>query len=121
MKLIIAGSRNITDEVILFKALKKFNIKSNNVSEVVCGMAKGADALGFNYGSYLSITIKEFKPDWNKFGKSAGHRRNRDMGDYGDVLLALWDGESRGTKGMIEYMKSLGKPTYVYNIKEENE
>ena len=35
------------------------------------------------------------------------------MGDFADILLAIWDGKSRGTKQMIDYMKSLGKPVHV--------
>ena len=31
------------------------------------------------------------------------------MGDYADYLIAFWDGKSKGTLDMINYMQQLGK------------
>ena len=53
-------------------------------------------------------------------GKAAGHARNRDMGDYADALIALWDGQSKGTKGMIDYAKKKGLEVYVYILGQED-
>jgi len=107
-KVIIAGGRDFADYALLEKEANKLDIDI-----VVCGMAKGADALGFQYATKYKIGLKKFYPDWDTYGKSAGHIRNREMGDYADILLAFWDGKSKGTKGMIEYMKKLNKPTIV--------
>ena len=41
------------------------------------------------------------------------------MGNYADVLIAFWDGSSRGTKHMIDYMKSLNKQVFIFNFKEQ--
>lgn len=113
MKLIIAGGRDCTDEKVLFRALAKF--PDLRADEVVCGMAKGADTLGYNYATCLGLDIKEFPAQWDLHGRKAGPLRNIEMGDYADALLALWDGESKGTKHMIEYMRKLNKPVYIYN------
>lgn len=117
MKTIIAGSRGITDEKVLFKALKKFGL---DITEVVSGGARGADHLGGEYARQTEgVKHNLFPADWKAHGIKAGYMRNIEMGDYADQLLALWDGESRGTLHMINYMKKLGKPVYLYNTKEQ--
>jgi len=118
MKLIIAGSRTITDYYTVRNAVIESGLWSEYGKDisVVCGMAKGVDMLGYEFAKRNSLTIHEFPADWDKYGKSAGHRRNREMGDFADELLAIWDGKSRGTKGMIEYMQSLSKPVYVIGV-----
>lgn len=57
----------------------------------------------------FGYSLKYFYPNWEKYGKSAGIIRNHEMGDYADYLLAFWDGTSKGTKDMIDYMKKIGK------------
>lgn len=110
MKLIIAGSRDITDYKILLEAIRYYKVKP---TEIVCGKARGVDTLGEEFGKRNNIPIKYFPADWS-LGNSAGHIRNRQMGDYADALLAIWDGKSRGTKGMIDYAKSKGLKVFVY-------
>ena len=111
MKVIIAGSRKGFQPIDITLAVTR---SAFYIKEVVSGTARGVDRLGENWANTMHIPIKRFPADWNKHGKSAGHIRNRQMGDYADALIALWDGESKGTKGMIEYMKSLNKPIYIY-------
>ena len=98
MRTIIAGSRTITDPQILLDALKKIDWE---ISQVVCGMARGADELGYRWAKANNIPIAEFPADWRRYGKSAGSRRNAEMARNADALRALWDGESRGTHHMI--------------------
>jgi len=83
------------------------------VTEVVNGGAAGIDTIGEDWAIGCGVPIRHFLPDWNKHGKAAGHIRNREMGDYADALVAVWDGKSVGTWGMIEYMRGLGKPVFV--------
>ena len=59
--------------------------------------------------------LPRFRANWGKFGVAAGQYRNWEMAEYADGLLALWDGESRGTLHMIDCMRRLGKPYEVYN------
>lgn len=104
LKLIIAGSRSIED----YDKLKDiFNTLPYPVIEIVDGMAKhGVDMLGVKLANELSIPLKEFPADWDKYKKPAGMIRNKEMSIYANGLLALWDGESSGTKNMIELMKN---------------
>ncbi len=116
MKTIIAGGRTVTDERVLFRALKEIDWK---ITEVVCGGARGADFLGLNHATHLGIPIKKFPAKWKEHGRSAGYLRNTEMAHYADALLALWDGESKGTAHMIKTAKSQGLVVYVYLINEE--
>ena len=83
------------------------------ITEVVCGLAKGADTWGAEWARGLNIPVKEFPADWNKYGRAAGPIRNKQMADYADAAIVfIWD-NSRGSKNMIETMQKLGKPVYV--------
>ena len=115
MKLIIAGSRDITDYNILLKALTYFNLH-NKISRVISGTARGIDSLGELYAKNNDIPITRMPANWNKYGKSAGYRRNEEMAKVGDVLLAIWDNNSRGTKHMIKAAKDKGLIVEVYTL-----
>ena len=107
MKVIIAGGRDFDKGFELVKAVDNFR-DENNITEVVCGMAKGADMMGLSYAKYNEIPVKRFPANWNKYGKSAGYIRNKEMAEYADALIAFWDGKSPGTKMMIELATQKG-------------
>ena len=113
MKTIVAGSRNISDYSSVSQILRD-HLK--NITEIVSGAARGVDRLGELFGEASSIPITRFPADWDKYGKSAGHRRNAEMGNYADALIAIWDGQSKGTKNMIDYMTKLNKKVFVYKV-----
>jgi hypothetical protein len=115
-KYIIAGTRDFTDFELLERVLKEFEI-----SEVVCGMARGADLLGKQYAEKYNIPVKMFPADWKKFKNAAGPIRNIDMAEYADALIAFWDGESTGTSHMIKEAQRRKLYTIVvkYNIQME--
>ena len=104
-KIIIAGSREFNDYELLKKKLTYF-LKSRNLKpeeiEIVSGGARGADRLGERFALEHNIKIKQFIPDWERYGKSAGIRRNVEMGKYANACVVFWDGKSRGSKHMID-------------------
>lgn len=115
MKLIIAGSRDVTTEQFN-KALEQVREDFNElVEEIVSGNARGVDKYGEEVAKMNSLRLTVFKPDWS-LGKAAGIIRNKEMGEYADALFAVWDGKSVDTKHMIEYMTGLGKPVQVVII-----
>lgn len=87
------------------------------ITEVVSGGAKGIDTLGEHWAKNNDIPIKVFQANWDLHGKSAGIIRNKEMGNYADILVAFWDYKSRGTKHMIGYMHSLDKPVYIIDLR----
>jgi hypothetical protein len=114
MKVIIAGSR----EGFLYHDIEIATKDSYfTITQVVSGTARGVDTHGEAWANDNDINIIRFPADWDKHGKAAGHIRNREMGLYADALIALWDGKSKGTKGMIDFMLSLDKPVF-FNVKE---
>lgn len=123
MKLIVAGSRSIIDyktvEKCILEYVKIRNI-NNHTLEIVCGMAKGVDILGYEFAARYGCVVHEFHADWDQFGKAAGAIRNKKMGDFADELLAIWDQKSRGTKHMIEYMGLIKKPKTICKFSATN-
>ena len=109
-KVIIAGSRSIVEYSIVEAALRESKIIP---VLIVSGAARGVDQLGEQLANKQNLPIQQFIPDWDGLGKRAGMVRNEHMGDYATALVALWDGQSKGTKGMIDYMRKLNKLTYV--------
>ena len=129
MKVIIAGSRGITDiELVEEEAVEE---SSFWVVEVVSGQANGVDKLGEEWANQRRIPIKPFPADWknlkapgaiiknNAYGRynaNAGFDRNNQMAEYADALVAITTG-TPGTKHMIDTMKKLGKPVFVLRVK----
>lgn len=107
MKLAIIGSRSFNDYSKLQSELKDY---ASEVTQVISGGAKGADQLGEKWAKEMSKPTTIFLPDWEKYGKSAGFIRNLDIVKNCDMLVAFWDGESKGTLHSIKEAKKLNKP-----------
>lgn len=117
MKVIIAGSRSIDwHSFTQMWALLPEEIPKL-ISEIVSGGARGPDLHGEVVAKHNDIPIKRFIPSWNTLGKKAGILRNVDMGEYADAVIVFWDGESRGSMHMFEYMKSKNKPAILLTKK----
>lgn len=116
---IIAGSRDFTDYEVLEKICDKLlvnKISDTNIEvEIVSGGARGADALGERYAKNRNFGLKIFPADWDKFGKSAGYRRNAEMADYADALIAFTFG-TKGTEHMINLAKEKNLATKVHRL-----
>lgn len=114
MKTIIAGSRYIADDNLVSSAIIESGFE---ITEVVSGGAQGVDASGETLAKLHGIPLKIFRADWERNGRAAGPIRNRQMAQYADALIAVWDGKSHGTDNMINEMKKLGKPVFVKIVK----
>ena len=106
MKVIVAGGRDFDNYDYLCETLNNLDFI---ISEIVCGCASGADSLGERYAKENGISVKYFPANWGILGKHAGPIRNLEMAQYGDYLVAFWDGKSAGTKNMIDSMKHFKK------------
>ena len=125
MKVIIAGSRGITD----YEVVKAACVESQfEFTEVVSGKARGVDSLGEDYAAEIGVSVAEFPADWedisvpgalvkyNSYGAynaKAGMQRNWKMAKHADALVAIWDGKSKGTKAMINFAKKEGLKVFV--------
>ena len=108
MKVAVIGSRTFNNYELLKATLEKYNI-----SNVVSGGAKGADKLSEEYAKEFNIPTTIFLPNWEKFGKSAGFKRNHDIIQNADMVIAFWDGISKGTKSSIDIAKKLNKEVVI--------
>ena len=111
-KVIIAGSRNLNDINLVWRACNHILSDIKDL-EIVSGGATGADELGETYAIQNKIPVKRFPANWSKYGKSAGYRRNEQMAKYSDMSIVFWDKFSRGSKHMIDLSKTYGLPTHV--------
>lgn len=115
-KIAIVGSRTFNDYnylcMIIYYSFIDYDIKPEY--EIVSGGAKGADKLAELYAQDHGHRLKVFPALWDLYGKSAGYKRNKQIVDYADVVMAFWDGESKGTKHTIDLAKAQGKPVYIF-------
>ena len=117
-RIVIAGCRDYTN----YKEAKEYidacisQIRKNNEIIIISGGAKGADALGEQYAKENNFKIERYPADWEKYGLSAGPKRNEQMAKICDFVICFWDGQSRGTKSMINYANKYKKPIRIKKI-----
>lgn len=118
MKVIVAGSRSVKDYPTVERAIisnypNDSAPRSWDECEIVHGGAEGVDTRASEFATRYELVERVFEPDWDEHGKAAGPIRNEEMAQYADVLVAVWDGESSGTRDMIEKALDHGLDTHV--------
>ncbi len=115
MKLAIIGSRSITN----------FDLAPfipEGTTAIVSGGARGVDSIAEAYAKRNKLEFIVFKPEYDKYpGKIAPLKRNDQIVEACDMLIAIWDGESKGTMYTVNKAKMLGKPVKVIQYNPENE
>ena len=109
MKVAIIGSRTISIE----------NIEDyipQGTTEIVSGGAKGVDSCAKLFAEENNLIYTEFLPEYKKYGRAAPIVRNRLIVDSADIIVAFWDGTSKGTKSVIDYCNKAGKKVQIYNV-----
>jgi ribA/ribD-fused uncharacterized protein len=112
LKVIVAGSRSFDNYQLLCEKMDYY-LKDVKSPVIVSGHAKGADLLGEKYAIEHNLPGESYPADWEHYGKQAGYIRNELMAQNADVLVAFWNGTSKGTEHMIRTMKSLKKPVRI--------
>lgn len=112
MKIAIVGSRNVE-----FFDIAKF--LPENITEIVSGGAKGVDLIARKYAEENKIPIKEFLPDYRRYRYGAPLKRNLQIIEYADEVIAFWDGTSKGTKYVIDNCKKTVKRITVYIVDDK--
>lgn len=121
MKIVVAGSRYYDN----YDEAKEFinhcinGMEENTAHVFLSGGCKGADKLGERYATENGYEIIIYKAEWSKYGKSAGPIRNKAMAEAADIVICFWDGESNGTRSMIEYARKAGKTVKIKIIPRE--
>lgn len=129
LRIIIAGSRDFNDYKLLKTSIRDIlkNISLEGISKIkiISGTARGADQLGERFAKQFKLEVVMFAAKWDIFGKRAGYIRNEEMAKYAvednnfGMLVAFWDGESRGTNHMINLAKKHGLEVHVIKFKEK--
>lgn len=117
-RVIIAGSREFNDYDLLKSYCSKMlsNLIDKHQIIIVSGTAPGADRLGERFAKEFGFSLERYPADWNTFGRSAGYRRNQQMAEVANYLIAFSVNNSKGTGHMIDIMTKLGKPVRVKYI-----
>lgn len=117
MRVLVVGSRTFSDYELVKQTLDGLLPKDADI-EIVSGGAKGADSLAERYAKDKNYALKVFPSEWDKYGKSAGYRRNADMHRYisesdDRICIAFWDGESKGTQHSFELARKYNNPLEI--------
>lgn len=109
----VSGSRTLREEVSRFMPAE--------ATKIITGGAPGIDHQAEAYARRKGLELEVIRPDYQKYYyKAAPLERNKEIVNRCDVLVAIWDGKSKGTKFTIDYAKKIGKDVRVYIVKGEN-
>jgi hypothetical protein len=114
MNFAVIGSRSFGDYLYMEAALITY---LSQMTKVVSGGAPGADSLAIWFAQNYGLDYEVFPAKWRVNGiydKSAGYKRNVQIVDASDYLIAFWDGKSKGTKHSIDLATKKGIPFWVY-------
>ncbi len=109
MKLLIVGSRSITD----------FDLSPyipTEVDTVISGGANGIDRLAEQYADLHRLSKYIVRPRYDLYGRAAPIKRNEQMVDMADAVLVVWDGNSKGKKHTLKYAKKENKPIKLVEL-----
>jgi hypothetical protein len=122
IRIIIAGSRSFNDYKFLkekvdgiISSIPRKEVVVRGI-EIVSGGARGADSLGEKYARERGYWIRQFPAKWSLFGRSAGYKRNLEMGKYANSLILFWLDNSKGSRNMYEVMLQLDKPCTIFKL-----
>ena len=86
------------------------------IQDLPNGEIFGTEMIAKMVAKEYGLKCHRFPADWEKHGKSAGYIRNKEMAEFSDVIIAFWDGKSKGTKHMIDISVDMNKKVYVINV-----
>jgi hypothetical protein len=116
---IVSGSRTITDYDVVKQVIES-SPWFGSIAQVYVGDAKGVDALVVRWCKENGIGYTIFRAEWGRYGRSAGPERNGEMIQQGgEALIAVWDGESKGTKDMMRQARKHSIPVHSVEVKRE--
>ena len=125
---LIVGSRSFTDYEKAKTSIDKMLSKKREEGFsfiIVSGGAAGADTLAKQYAEEYGYQYIEFPADWNRYGRSAGAKRNEQMHQYISQYeergcIAFWDGISKGTQHSFTLAEKYNNPLRVIKTGEHN-
>ena len=122
LRVLICGSRSIQDKNLIWSKLDEIFSNTQDEIEILHGGATGPDVLGKNWAFQYKkvVNIRAFLPDWERWGKGAGMLRNVQMLEAKpDMVIAFYDGISKGTEHTIRQAHKRGIKTFVIETNPE--
>ena len=101
-KVVIGGCRDYNDYVFFKSHLDAILKNEKDEITIISGHCSGVDLMGERYGAENGFSVEIFLPEWEKYGRAAGPIRNRKMVERADLVIAFWDGKSKGTSSLIK-------------------
>ena len=111
MKLAIIGSRDLKIE-----GMERY--LPQNVTEIITGGARWIDSYAQEIAEKRKLRLTVFLPQYPRYHRGAPLKRNEQIIDHADAVLAFWDGASNGTRQAIAYAEKQHKPLQVYLFQE---
>lgn len=112
MKLAIIGSRGIQNANI-GELIRLYSLEPTTI---ISGGARGVDQSAARFAKANGLELLVFRPDYKKHLQGAPIRRNELIAMECDTMLAIWDGQSKGTKHVVQYAQKLGKHVIIHLV-----
>mgnify|MGYP001559716292 CR=1 FL=1 len=112
MKVAVVGSRNFSHPALVAQVIQRI-AQTHPGTEILSGGARGVDTWAAEAARVAGLPVTVFPADWNRYGRGAGMFRNSQIVEAADVILAFWDGVSRGTQDTIRKAREAGKKVRV--------
>ncbi len=116
-RVVVCGSREYEnyDEAKRFLEESIGSVEKGKLM-ILSGACRGADRLGERFAQEKGYSVEYYPAQWEKYGRGAGIRRNKEMAEKCDMVICFWDGKSRGTASMIEFAKKKEKQVLIMEI-----
>ena len=120
MNVIVAGGRDFSDWKMLYQVMDAQRSLARLDKEkivVLSSTERGAAKLGESWAKKRKLKIKKYLADWDKYGKSAGYRRNAEMVKDADYSIVFWDGKAKYIGRLIDLLedREVGLTMIMYN------
>ena len=115
-KIAIVGCRKFTDYDKFKKCINEWIEENGDVEAIISGGAAGADTLAQRYAKEHTIPITILKPDWSRYGRSAGFKCNAEIVEGCEKMIAFPSKISIGTRDSVSKAKTLSKNVKVFEI-----
>lgn len=107
----VVGSRGLN-----FEILRKY--LPSGTTAAISGGARGIDQNAAKLAKECGIPMEEYLPDYDQYGIRAPLKRNDVIIEKADMIIAFWDGKSRGTEYVINLCRKKEKPIIIYTVKD---
>lgn len=125
-QLIICKAPTISVLVTGSRSISAFDLSPyipRDCGRILCYREKGIGSVAEQYARYHKIHVETAEPDGKQNGEQNGQgeisEQDIQMVSMADLVVAVWDGKSRGTKEIADHARKTGKPVKVITVTME--